>query len=255
MAGQLFTKGGVQIQFDLQSSLAQKFNWLNSTTISEHFPTFLIFITSNVSTALMRKMRQPLCRNCWRPHQNEASAETRIEEWLTQLGMQHRKDAPIIHLSSGEHKRFQLIKAFFNPAQILILDYPFIGLDAASRIQLHKIINEIAAKGTTVIMITDAHEISECITHIVHLEDGKMKAFEQKENFDAAATTHHYGHPHFNIGSLPIQRTADHFTTAVKLENVSVEYGDKIILQNINWQINRGEKWLLRGQMVPANQH
>ena len=37
------------------------------------------------------------------------------------------------------------------------------------------------------------------------------------------------------------------FNVAVKLENVSVAYGKKQILSNINWQINRGEKWLLKG--------
>jgi molybdate transport system ATP-binding protein len=31
------------------------------------------------------------------------------------------------------------------------------------------------------------------------------------------------------------------------LQNVSVAYGDKKILSNINWQINRGDRWLLKG--------
>jgi molybdate transport system ATP-binding protein len=31
------------------------------------------------------------------------------------------------------------------------------------------------------------------------------------------------------------------------LKNVSVQYGDKTILQNINWQVQRGDKWWIQG--------
>jgi molybdate transport system ATP-binding protein len=44
-----------------------------------------------------------------------------------------------------------------------------------------------------------------------------------------------------------LQQNSLLFNVAVKLENINVAYGDKKILSNINWQINRGEKWLLKG--------
>ncbi len=113
-----------------------------------------------------------------------SKAEAKIEDWLQQLGMYHRKDAPIIQLSSGEHKRFQLIKGLLSPPQIIILDTPFVGLDKGARKQLHHIINGVAAKGTQIIIITDTHEVPDCITHIAYLEEGKLKAFELKEKFD-----------------------------------------------------------------------
>jgi len=67
--------------------------------------------------------------------------------------MQHRKHSPLVQLSSGEHKRFQLIKAFLANPQILILDLPFLGLDLHTRKQLHHIINNAAIKGTRIIVI------------------------------------------------------------------------------------------------------
>src|SRR5205085_8978959 len=120
---------------------------------------------------------------------------------LQQLGMHHRKDAPIIQLSSGEHKRFQLIKGLLAPPQILILDTPFVGLDKGARKKLHRIINGIAAKGTQVIIITDAHEVPDCITHVAYLEEGELKAFELKEDFDFSILAHHHLHQ-FNLNKL-----------------------------------------------------
>ncbi len=36
-------------------------------------------------------------------------------------------------------------------------------------------------------------------------------------------------------------------TSIVKMKNVTIQYGDKIILQNINWQVKQGERWLVKG--------
>ena len=31
------------------------------------------------------------------------------------------------------------------------------------------------------------------------------------------------------------------------MKNVTIRYGDKTILQNINWSVDRGERWLVKG--------
>ena len=166
---------------------------------------------------------------------------------LDRLQLSHRKQSPLLHLSSGEHKRFQLIKALLIPSQILILDEPFVGLDINSRKQLNNILNELAAKGTQIILITDANEIPSCITHIAHLEKGKLINFSEKSSFDFNDLIHQNTYHYINANTLPAGKPKADFTTAVKMVNVSVEYGDKKILHNINWEIQRGEKWLLKG--------
>ena len=168
----------------------------------------------------------------------------------------HRKYDSLLHLSSGEHKRFQLIKAFLQHADVYIFDSPFTGLDINSRKTLRNLISA-KASSSTIIIITDIEDAPSCITHVAELENGKLKSFEIK-NEDVTARNEAVFFPKIKYstinvqqsifnGEIPQQKNIDDFDVAVKLENVNVAYGDKKILSNINWQINRGEKWLLKG--------
>ena len=171
--------------------------------------------------------------------------EAAIDNLLNQLQLQQRKQSPLLQLSSGEHKRFQLVKAFLQEADVLIMDSPFIGLDVKSREQLHTLINSKAAKGATVIIIADAHQLPTCITHVSFLENGVMKVFEEKDAF----LSKHIGHLQTNTfnGDIPLEEETANFHIAVKMENVRVAYQQKTVIENISWQVNRGDKWLLRG--------
>ncbi|HEX5153316.1 MAG TPA: ATP-binding cassette domain-containing protein [Parafilimonas sp.] len=168
-----------------------------------------------------------------------------INVLLEQLQLSHRKNDSLLHLSSGEHKRFQLIKGFLQHADVFIFDSPFVGLDINSRKTLRSIIDE-KAKSSTIIVIADVEDAPACITHVAELEAGTLKRFENIKNFvgsHSSLITHHSSF----TGNIPIQNNNIEFDVAVKLENVSVAYGDKKILSGINWQINQGEKWLLKG--------
>jgi len=179
--------------------------------------------------------------------QTVSNDEEKINTLLSRLQLSHREQSPLLHLSSGEHKRFQLIKALLASSQILVLDEPYVGLDINSRKQLNNILDEVAAKGTQIILITDAHQIPDCITHMAYLENGKLKSFSEKSSFDFSEVIHQNTYYFINTNTLPVGKPQTDFTTAVKMINVSVEYGDKTILHNINWNIECGEKWLLKG--------
>ena len=49
----------------------------------------------------------------------------------------------MIELSSGEHKKLQLVKAFWLKPQILIIDQPYTGLDVKSRKNLNQIFENL----------------------------------------------------------------------------------------------------------------
>jgi len=175
------------------------------------------------------------------------SNEAIIDALLAQLQLQHRKHSPLLQLSSGEHKRFQLVKAFLQQADILIIDSLFIGLDVKSRGVLHELINKKAAGGTTIIIVADAQQLPACITHVAFLQNGTLAVFEDKQAFIAK---HIY--PLQKGGGaaidIPFERSAEDFAVAVKMENVRVAYQQKTIIENISWQVNRGDKWLLCGE-------
>jgi molybdate transport system ATP-binding protein len=173
--------------------------------------------------------------------------EIKISSLLSELQLEHRKQSPLLHLSGGEHKRFQLIKALLAASDILILDEPFVGLDIASRKKLNNILSNVAASGTQIICIADANEIPACITDIAYLEEGKLKLFTTKEAFRLSANSLFatyqpvYSFPAFT------NKEEKQFANAVRMEHVSVSYGEKKVLDNINWTVKQDERWLLKG--------
>lgn len=173
--------------------------------------------------------------------------EARINELLNELQISHRKQSPLLHLSSGEHKRFQLIKALLSGSDILILDEPFVGLDIISRKKLNTILSAVAVRETQIICITDGHEIPDCITNIAVLEKGRLIDFAAKNDVDLSSIENKiykaaYSFPSLNNAS---QIT---FKNAIRMENVSITYGEKKILENINWTVKQAERWLLKGR-------
>lgn len=171
----------------------------------------------------------------------------KINALLSELQMQHRKESPLLHLSSGEHKRFQLIKALLSNADILILDEPFVGLDSTSRKKLNKILFSVAVSGTQIICVTDANEIPDCITDIAFLENGKLKQFTIRESFKFSKENLSADYQSFYSFPAFTNKEAKHFTDAVKMDNVSITYGEKKVLDNISWTVKQGERWLLKG--------
>ena len=172
--------------------------------------------------------------------------EERIDFLLNELSIAYLKNKPLLQLSSGEHKRFQMVKALLEPAQLLVLDEPFVGLDVTSRKKLNEILTAVSVAGTKLIVVAGArHHFPDCATYVLELENGKQKSFVKEENFVAVNHVHSYT---FDRSVLPLQKSELNFENAIWMKNVTVEYNHKIILDNINWQVKKGERWLLKGK-------
>lgn len=175
------------------------------------------------------------------------SDTAQVQQLLSALQLAHKATSPLLHLSSGEHKRFQLVKALLVKADMLLLDEPFMGLDSNSRKGLNNILADLAANGTQLICVADAAELPSCINRVALLDKGKLISLTGRN-----ALAHKNG---FTDHAIPVFTTfptagntnASHFEQAILMEDVTVKYGDKTILDHINWQVNKGERWLLKG--------
>lgn len=177
------------------------------------------------------------------PFMNNASAAN----WIDQLHLTHVLPEPLIQLSNGENKRLQLAKALFLDPAVLIMDNPFVGLDVEGRKRLHHILDTIAASGISIILITPPQDLPDCITHVAVLENGQLVSAGKRSatRLQAAAATP--GLPTGLIQQLKASGDANHFTTAVKMVNVTIRYGNRTILHNINWEVKKGECWSISG--------
>ncbi len=112
---------------------------------------------------------------------------------------------------------------------------------------LHRIIDSIVASGIAIILITPPQELPECITHVAVLENGQLvKAGKSKKRRSKTPAQLPACRQTLSI-SLRSSGDSNHFTTAVKMVNVTIQYGDKVILNNINWEVKKGECWSISG--------
>lgn len=75
-----------------------------------------------------------------------------VGAWVERLAFDHLLDVRLPELSKGSAQKVGLAQALMDDPELLILDEPFAGLDAATREALPALIAELAAGGTTVVI-------------------------------------------------------------------------------------------------------
>jgi len=168
--------------------------------------------------------------------------------WINLLHLGPLMDEPLLQLSNGENKRLQLAVALLEDPGFLVLDNPFIGLDTEGRKTLHGIIDALRSMGKHFLLITSPAELPDCITHIAVLEKGRLAWSGRKED----AALHTLAAP--AVAPLDLQLlqllpapAEDNFVHAVKMDGVTIRYGDKTILDAISWEVKKGDRWNLSG--------
>lgn len=96
---------------------------------------------------------------------------------LNRLGLADKADTQYIQMSGGQQRRLELALAIAHNPQVLFLDEPTAGLDVPSRAELHQLILESRAAGTTVILAThDMAEAEALADRVAILLAGRMAA-------------------------------------------------------------------------------
>ncbi len=78
---------------------------------------------------------------------------------LERFGLAEKADAAYGALSGGQQRRLVLALALAHDPAVLILDEPTSGLDVPSRAELHAVLLELKAAGTTILLAT--HDMAE----------------------------------------------------------------------------------------------
>ena len=78
---------------------------------------------------------------------------------LDRVGMAHRAHSPIGVLSGGQAQRVLIARALVRSPELLIMDEPMSGIDAASRARLASIVADAKDNGTTILIVL--HELGE----------------------------------------------------------------------------------------------
>lgn len=110
-------------------------------------------------------------------HMSQKDADARARELLMQFGLIDAADRSLKTYSGGMRRRLDLASSLVNRPTVLFLDEPTTGLDPQSRIALWKIIRDLVAHGTTVLLTTQYLEEADFLAdRVVVIDHGKVIA-------------------------------------------------------------------------------
>ena len=140
-------------------------------------------------------------------------------------------DKYIILLSSGELRKFQLVKVLLKHPRVLIIDNPFIGLDSPTRAQLCELFEVLASKRYVqmVLVLSRKSDIPPVVTHVVEVSNRRVMP-----KLPVAEYLHNSGNGQAHV--------------VVGMNHITVRYGARTILKDFSWTVCRGERWALTGE-------
>ncbi len=176
-----------------------------------------------------------------------------LEHLLEQTDLAAIRQRGFRQLSTGETRRVMLARALAVKPKMMILDEPYSGLDIAHRQHLSELLAQCAATIQMIIITSREDELPPFITHVALFDEQKLSQTlsrdewlnhpvmaqmialsEQKsdamlELLQAHQSEHQYPNP------------------LVKMNDVTVEYVDAKIFSGVDWQIEQGQHWQVRG--------
>lgn len=170
------------------------------------------------------------------------------------FGIEAMLDKHIILLSSGELRKFQLTKTLLSNPRVLIMDNPFIGLDAKTRDLLHRLLAQLTEVTDlqVILVLSKTDDIPTFITHVIPVEDrhcGKKITLQEYLAARPADPVHVLSdEKRQRILDLPYADNLYHAEHIVDLNKVSIRYGERTILKDLDWSVLNGEKWALSGE-------
>ena len=103
---------------------------------------------------------------------NAAERKRRIEEALGQVGLSSRMKHYPAELSGGQQQRAAIARALAGTPRLLLADEPTGNLDSQMARGVMELLEDINAKGTTIVMVTHDPELAARAQRNVHIVDG-----------------------------------------------------------------------------------
>lgn len=162
----------------------------------------------------------------------------------------------MVLLSSGEMRRYQLFKYLIKKPKVLIVDNPFIGLDAPMREQLDNFFRLLIADGSVQLIMVQSmlDSVPKYMTHVVKVHDMVVEpkitrqeyldqwksgtAFSDKKIGDADL-----------VNTLPYKEDIS-TNQIIDIRNLSLKLPetDRVLYNGLNWTVLSGDKWALQGR-------
>ncbi|WP_407397256.1 ATP-binding cassette domain-containing protein [Treponema sp.] len=209
------------------------------------------------------KKNAPLPEIAWR-------LETMPEVKL--CGVEKILDRGLRYMSTGEIRRTLLCRALLSGCRLLVLSDPFAGLDAESRRILLEFFTTIVSRqmtggeSTNIILCMERfHEIPASINRVVEFKDRKISFCGTREDYEVLlkkveeenAKTREADKKAFLAELEKIRseskaisddiNSEDVPDSLIKFDKVNVGWEDHRVLVDLEWEVRKGDHYLVRG--------
>ncbi len=133
-----------------------RLGYVPQRAIAKVDPVFPLAVEEVVAFGLLAKKRFPRFLS-----QEDREA---ILQALRQVGMEAYLGKRISNLSGGQQQRVFIARAIVSEPEVLLLDEPTTGVDAATQERFYDLLGELNAKGLTIVIIT--HDIGIVNKHV-----------------------------------------------------------------------------------------
>ena len=192
------------------------------------------------------KVKDLLEKNC-------SQSDEFTQSLYKDLGIQDFMEKNLCMLSSGEYRRFQLVKSLLERPQVLILDNPFIGLDQPARAQIISFLQKIneCCKTLLILVTPQKKDIPDFVRKVICIDRMSVKGDLGKDGCNSVSKD-----PNSSVGEDELKRkilergyipTSSLSKEIVCCKDINIKYGNRTILKDFNWTVLQGEKWALCG--------
>jgi putative ABC transport system ATP-binding protein len=111
----------------------------------------------------------------------------RARQALENVGLGNRTDHRPNELSGGQRQRVAVARALINNPSIILADEPTGNLDTKTSIEIMGLLEDIHAKGNTIILVTHEEDIAMHAHRIVRMRDGLVENDYVNENIQTVS--------------------------------------------------------------------
>jgi len=125
-----------------------------------------------------------LSRLSWaRTFINHGKERAAVRKLASEVNLKGDLDARVMTLSGGNQQKVCLARWLLRECDLLLLDEPTVGIDVHARAEIHRLLRELAAKGTTVVVASaEPEELALLCDRVIVLVEGRF-ARELKSPF------------------------------------------------------------------------
>lgn len=98
----------------------------------------------------------------------------RAAEKLAEVGLAERGHHHPAQLSGGQQQRVAIARALVNDPALILADEPTGALDTLTSCEVMALLQQLNARGLTVVLVTHEHDIAEFAHRVVSFRDGRM---------------------------------------------------------------------------------